>query len=100
MDGQVHSSTNADVLIGDRPAQVVIAMPTNKVTGAGIGPHAERMLALEIAELRAAGCNVHVKMPAPEDAPRIGPNLMDPRRARDAYMVGLEAGRAFARELG
>jgi NTE family protein len=100
MDGQVHSSTNADVLIGEHPREVWIAMPTNTVTGRGIGPHAERMLALEVEELRKAGCQVHVRMPRPEDQPRIGTNLMDPRRAVAAYAVGREAGEQFAREIG
>jgi NTE family protein len=100
MDGQVHSSTNADVLIGEHPSEVWIAMPTNKVTGRGIGPHAERMLALEVEELRKAGCRVHVKMPSPADEPRIGKNLMDPRRVVEAYAVGREAGAQLAREAG
>jgi NTE family protein len=100
MDGQVHSSTNADVLVGEHPEEVLIAVPTNAVTGRGIGPHAERMLELEVAALRDAGCRVHVKMPTAEDAPRIGTNLMDPKRIAEAYVVGREAGQAFARELG
>lgn len=99
MDGQVHSSTNADVLLPFAPEQVLIAMPTNKVTGQGIGPHAENMLELEIAALRAAGCKVSVRMPHPEDSERLGKNLMDGRRANDAFAVGLEAGRAWAEEL-
>jgi NTE family protein len=99
MDGQVHSSTNADVLLPLAPEQVWIAMPTNKVTGQGIGPHAETMLELEIAALRAAGCRVSMRMPQPQDSERLGKNLMDGRRAGDAFMVGLEAGRAWAEEL-
>jgi len=99
MDGQVHSSTNADVLLPFAPAQVWIAMPTNKVTGQGIGPHAENMLELEVAALRAAGSAVSVRMPRAEDAERLGKNLMDGRRAGAAFAVGVEAGRAWAEEL-
>jgi len=99
MDGQVHSSTNADVLLPHAPAQVWIAMPTNKVTGQGIGPHAENMLELEVAALRAAGSTVSVRMPRPEDAQRLGKNLMDGKRASEAFAVGIEAGRAWADEL-
>ena len=99
MDGQVHSSTNADVLVPLAPEQVWIAMPTNKVTGQGIGPHAENMLEQEIAALRAVGCKVSVRMPQPQDSERLGKNLMDGRRAGDAFALGLETGRAWAEEL-
>ena len=99
MDGQVHSSTNADVLLPFAPEQVLIAMPTNKVTGQGIGPHSENMLELEISALRAAGCKVSVRMPRPEDSERLGKNLMDGKRASEAFAVGVEAGRAWAEEL-
>jgi NTE family protein len=99
MDGQVHSSTNADVLLPFAPEQVWIAMPTNRVTGQGIGPHAENMLELEVAALRAAGSAVSVRMPRPEDSQRLGKNLMDGKRAGEAFAVGVEAGRAWADEL-
>lgn len=99
MDGQVHSSTNADVLLPLAPEQVWIAMPTNRVTGQTIGPHAEKMLELELAALRAAGSTVFVRMPKPEDASRLGTNLMDPRRSAEAFQVGLAAGREWAAEL-
>jgi hypothetical protein len=58
------------------------------------------MLALEVEELRKAGCRVHVRMPRAEDLPRLGSNLMDPRRVVEAYAVGREAGEQFAREIG
>jgi NTE family protein len=99
MDGQVHSSTNADVLVPLRPAQVLIAMPTNAASARGIGRHAERMLERELVSLRAAGCEVSVRMPSQADAARFGTNLMDPTHAGEAYAVGLETGRAWAPEL-
>jgi NTE family protein len=100
MDGQVQSSTNADVLVAHRPDQVLIAMPTNATTSRGIGGHAERMVEQEIAALRAAGSKVLFKTPSSEDVQRMGPNLMDYGRVRDAFAVGVEAGRAWAAELG
>jgi NTE family protein len=99
MDGQVWSSTNADLLLADRPEQVLIAMPTNSETGRGIGSHAERMLEHEIAALRAAGCDVKWRTPSSDDAQRMGTNLMDYARGPDAYAVGLATGRAWAAEL-
>jgi NTE family protein len=99
MDGQMHSSTNADVLLPFAPEQVWIAMPTNRVTSPGIGAHAENMLELELTALRAAGCRVSVRMPRPEDAEKLGSNLMDPRRMAEAFTVGLATGREWADEL-
>jgi NTE family protein len=99
MDGQVWSSSNADLLLAERPEQVLIAVPTNALTGRGIGPHAERMLEQEVAALRAAGCDVRVKTPSSDDVQRMGANLMDYARGPDAYEVGLDAGRAWAAEL-
>ena len=99
MDGQVHSSTNADLLLPHCPAQLLIAMPTNAATGRGIGPHAERMLAQEVAALRAGGCDVRICTPGSADTQRMGNNLMDYARGPDAYAVGLEAGRVWAGEL-
>jgi NTE family protein len=100
MDGQVHSSTNADVLVELSPVQVLIAMPTNAVTARGIGAHAERMLETEIALLHAVGSSVSLRTPSADDAERLGPNLMDPAQAPEAYAVGLATGRAWATQLG
>jgi NTE family protein len=99
IDGQVHSSTHADVVAAWKPAQVLIVMPTNGPTAAGLGRHAERMLQTELAILHAAGCTVLVKTPTKADTARFGNNLMDPSRASDAYECGLEAGRAWASEI-
>jgi NTE family protein len=100
MDGQVHSSTNADVLLPHAPLQVLIAMPSNTHTAPGIGRHAEREVQAEIDKLRAAGCEVRLVQPSAEDGKRTGRNLMDPARVKDAYAVGLETGRALSPELG
>jgi NTE family protein len=100
MDGQVQSSTNADVLVAYKPAEVMIAVPTNTFTGRAIGRHADRMLEVELALLQSAGCKVSVRTPSENDAKRLGPNLMDPTRMPDAYAVGLESGKAWAAELG
>jgi NTE family protein len=99
MDGQVHSSTNADVLLAFKPEQVLIAMPTNRVTGSGIGPHAENMLERELSALREAGCAISLRMPQPEDREKLGSNLMDPKHATDAFTLGVTTGKAWAKEL-
>ena len=99
MDGQVHSSTNADALLAFGPFDVLVAMPTNSVTAPGIGAHAERMLAAEITALEAQGSRVRARQPRSEDGPRLGRNLMDPTKAGEAYRVGLETGVAWAAEL-
>lgn len=102
MDGQVHSSTNADALLAHTSGtakRALVAMPTNALTSAGIGGHAERMLEVEVAALRAAGWEVLVRTPGEQDAKRLGSNLMDAAKAPEAYAVGLETGRAWASEL-
>jgi len=99
MDGQAHSSTNADLLLPLRPAQVLIVAPTNTHTGRGIGPHAARMLGLEVEALQQAGCSVLVITPSVEEAHHFGSNLMDPARAGDAYDIGLQTGHAWAERL-
>ena len=103
MDGQVHSSTHADVLLthprAKRPDEVVIAMPTNSRTAPGIGAHAEREVAAEIEALKAVGCIIRFVTPTAEHAVRLGTNLMDSKKIPDAYAVGLETGHALASEL-
>jgi NTE family protein len=99
MDGQAHSSTNADVVAPFKPAQVLIAMPTNIATARGIGRHAERMLASEVALLQGLGCTVVTRTPSAEEASHFGSSLMNPRYSGAAFSAGLEAGRAWAAEL-
>ncbi|MET0391375.1 MAG: patatin-like phospholipase family protein [Polyangiales bacterium] len=103
MDGQVHSSTHADLLLTHPRAQkareVVIAMPTNQHTAPGIGAHAERAVRAEIAALEAAGCSVRLITPSAEQALRLGTNLMDAAKTPDAFAVGFETGRALSRQL-
>lgn len=96
MDGGVHSNTNADVLLAERPAQVLIAMPTNPVT-TKFGGFAERMLEREVEALKAVGCEVRVMTPTARDVERFGPELMDYTRLDDAYAAGLDAGREWAK---
>jgi NTE family protein len=103
MDGQVASSTHADLFLkhpnAERPREVVIVMPTNRHTSPGIGEHAERAASAEIEALKAAGCVVRFITPSAENALRMGTNLMDEKKTRDAYDVGFETGRALAIEL-
>jgi NTE family protein len=99
MDGQVLSSTHADILLEAKPREVVIAMPTNRHTAPLIGGLAEREAAAEIEALKAAGCRVHFVTPGAEHAARLGNNLMDALRVPDAHAVGVEQGRALAVHL-
>jgi NTE family protein len=98
MDGGVHSSTNADVLVAERPAQVLIVTPTNTVT-TRIGAFAEHMLMQERAALQAVGCRVEIATATARDAARFGTDLMNYARIDDAYAAGLEAGREWAGRL-
>lgn len=98
MDGGVHSTTNADVLVDDRPAQVLIVAPSNSIT-MGFGALAERMLEQEVAALRAVGSDVRVATPTERDTQRFGKELMDYSRIDDAYAAGLDAGREWANTL-
>jgi NTE family protein len=99
MDGQVWSSTHADVLLGRGFDRVVVAMPTNAFTAQAIGAHADRALDAERAALRAESVEVALRTPTAEDAARIGTNLMDPTKAPVAHEIGLATGRAWSREL-
>ena len=103
MDGQLHSSTHADVLLAhpkaQRPAEVLILMPTNRHTAPGIGLQAERAVQAEVAALEAAGCKVRLITPSAEDTTRLGTNLMDAQKVGDAFAVGVATGKALAREL-
>jgi len=99
MDGQVLSSTHADLLLEHAPREVVIAMPTNRHTSPNIGQLAEREAAAEIEALKAAGCRVHFVTPGSEHAARLGNNLMDLQRVPEAFAVGVEQGRALAVHL-
>ena len=93
MDGQVHSSTNADLLLALAPLQVVIAVPTNADTGArhrpARGAHAR-------ARDRARSSRPAATV-ADRDAERattreqFGKNLMDPSAA--SRRVRARAGR-------
>jgi len=99
MDGQVHSSTNADILIAAQPGQVWIAMPTNGHNARSMGRHAQRAVDQEIAALEAAGSRVSFRTPSEADAESMGQNLMDPRAVEPAFEAGLATGKAWAGEL-
>jgi len=103
MDGQVWSSTHADLLLQQpaeqRPGEVVIAMPANRHTSPLVGPLAEREAAAEVEALKSAGCRVHLITPTAEQLPRLGNNLMDAERIPEAFAVGVETGLALAVHL-
>ncbi|HKP62360.1 MAG TPA: patatin-like phospholipase family protein [Polyangiales bacterium] len=91
MDGGVHSTTNADLLVAERPNQVLILMPSNARTMT-VGAFAERMLEQEVSALRAIDCDVRVVTPSARDTQRFGSDMMNYARVDDAYAAGLEAG--------
>jgi NTE family protein len=100
MDGQVYSSTHADLLLPFAPERVAIIAATNRFNAQGIGKHAERMLDFEVEQLRSRGCKVAVKTPSAEDVAQIGGyGLMDGSRMAAAHAVGLTMGRAWGLEL-
>jgi NTE family protein len=102
MDGQVHSSTNADVLLDGshaQPEHVLIAMPTNELNAKALGAHARAMVEREIETLQASGCKVDFRTPDEADAQKMGSNLMDPAGAPGAFDAGFATGKAWAEQL-
>jgi len=95
MDGQVWSSTHADILLGKGFDRVVIAKPTTEATAQALGAHADRAVAHEVEALRGEGIRVELRTPTAEEAVGIGTNLMDPTKAAVAHEVGLATGRAW-----
>ncbi|MDH5672098.1 MAG: patatin-like phospholipase family protein [Myxococcales bacterium] len=96
MDGGVHSTTHADILVGGGYRMVLIAMPTNAVTGGALGVLAQRCLEAELAALREEGVEAYVLMPEAGDREAYGSSLMDASHAESAEQAGR---RQASREL-
>jgi len=96
MDGQVHSGTNADLLLDDDLAAIVIAAPTCKLTADALGVVADHCLAAELKLLDAAGKRVITIAPRAEDKEAFGSSLMDPTHAESAKAAGHGQGLAAA----
>jgi NTE family protein len=91
VDGGVRSGTNADLLAGAGLTHVFVLAPAASLTTdspGGMLARAERfvrrrmtgVLLRELERLRAAGTQVSVLTPGPEDLAVMGGNLMDGRR--------------------
>ncbi len=63
VDGAVHSSTNADLLVGDDVGTVLISSPMTRPGGGMVRRRARRQLAAEVELLRAHGTRVVVVEP-------------------------------------
>ena len=99
MDGQVHSSTNADLLLDREPARALIAMPTNELNAQALGVHARRCVELEHKQLEAAGWQISLRTPSADDVAKMGRSLMDPRGVPAAYASGHATGVAWVDTL-
>jgi NTE family protein len=83
VDGGMHSPSNADVVLRDRPDLVVISSPMS-VGKSGLRPRVDlgvrlavrRALGVEVRRLRRAGCEVVVLQPGGDDLPAMGLNPM------------------------
>jgi NTE family protein len=80
VDGGMHSPTNADVLLRDRPDLVVVLSPMSAAPGAGLRPDLgvrlamRQLLAREVRRLRSAGSTVVVVQPTRHDLEVMGFN--------------------------
>ena len=102
VDGGVWSPTNIDAAPAGRGSEVLCLMPTANPAAArtpmGALRAATHAAALaEMQALRAKGARVRLVAPDAEAGRRMGFNLMDGRKAKAAYLAGLEQGRALGR---
>jgi NTE family protein len=82
VDGGMHSATNADVVLADRPELVLVLSPMSVAKGVGLRPdlgvrlHMRRVVAAEVRRLRRAGSTVVVLQPTAPDLDVMGFNPM------------------------
>lgn len=98
VDGGVHSPSNADVVLRDRPRLVLISSPLTGVlrprADVGMRLAVRRYLAQEVRRLRRAGCDVVVLQPGERDLEVMGWNPMAKGRAADVVEVAAASTRA------
>lgn len=101
VDGGLHSPTNADVVLADRPDLVVVSSPMTVARGAarpradlGVRLAARRYLAQEVRALKRAGAEVVVLQPGPADLAAMGLNPMVHARIEDVLRTATASTRA------
>jgi NTE family protein len=103
VDGGVHSPTNADVVLADRPDLVLVLSPMSVARGAGLRVDVglrlamRRMLSVEVRRLRRAGAHVVVFQPSAEDLAVMGFNPMHGARIEEVVRC---VGESVVRRLG
>ena len=96
VDGGVHSPTNADVVLRDRPDLVVVLSPMSVASGVGLRPDLgvrlamRQLLGREVRRLRAAGSTVVVVQPTRLDLAAMGFNPLHGGRI-DEVVTTVEA---------
>lgn len=99
VDGGVHSPTNADVVLHDRPERVVVLSPMSAGPRPGARPDlairlaVRRYLALEVRRLRKAGSEVIVLQPSAKDLAIMGINPMRGSRVSEVVQTAAESTR-------
>lgn len=93
IDGGVRSGTHANQALGHDRVLIVAPMGAPRYT---LG---HEMLGKERAELEAAGAQVMVVLPDAATEQAFGDNLMEPARAGEALVAGLQQGMGLAAEL-
>jgi NTE family protein len=98
VDGGAHSPTNADVVLRERPALVLISSPMTGVlrprADVGLRLAVRRYLAHEVRRLRRAGSDVVVFQPGEQDLEAMGLNPMAGGRAADVVATAAASTRA------
>jgi NTE family protein len=106
VDGGVHSTTNADLVVSLEPLPdlAVVCAPMSAVTGAvprtqtfSIRQFARRQLAGEIAALHAAGVETITFQPTAADLAVMAGNTMDPSKASTVCERAVESTREHVR---
>jgi NTE family protein len=100
VDGGVHSPTNADVLLRDRPDLVVVLSPMSVAPGVGVRADLgvrlamRQLLGREVRRLRAAGSAVVVVQPTRLDLEVMGLNPLHAGRIDEVVTTVAESVRA------
>lgn len=95
-DGGVWSTTNADVLVDDRPEAVLVIAPT----AGAVQPGRRSAIDAEGDQLAEVGATVAKVLPGPAFAAEVGlMNLMNPDFRRTGVEIGIQDGTAAAAEV-